>query len=342
MRLFKQFLLLLLALAAFSISATHAQTTQPEKITIAQFGQERFLLYLPLYVAMEEGLFAKRELEVNLKFAGNDDQIFAAVISGEAQFGMGDPVFTAISHDKGGPGKVVAMMLTNLGTRGITNKDKVHEIKSPKDLDGLRVSSLPDPSTTYTLLSEIKRTNNLKNMSIVQAVFGGQIALLETGKVDIATDLEPTISIYENKGYRPVLDLTPWIEPQAITGITVTEETIQNHPQTVQKVVDSLQEAVNLMYKDPQAAYRVGKKIYPHLSDQVVHNAVDSVLSRHVYPHSVVVTDGLWQRTLKTRLDSGDLKKPQATEVAVDNRFAVQAQKDLSVAKNNPVSSGVK
>lgn len=97
--------------------------------------------------------------------------------------------------------------------------------------------------------------------------------------------------------------------------------------------MDSLQEAVNLMYSEPQVSYAVAKKIYPNLADQVVHNAVDSVMSRHVYPHSIVVQDELWQRTLKTRLDSGELKKPQATDVAVDNEFALQAQKDAPLTK---------
>ena len=106
---------------ASTTPAWSAENGEREKITIAQFGKERFLLYLPLYVAMEEGLFAKRGLNIDLKFAGNDDQIFAAVISGGAQFGMGDPVFTAISHDKGGPGKVVAMMITKLGLSGVGN-----------------------------------------------------------------------------------------------------------------------------------------------------------------------------------------------------------------------------
>ena len=45
-----------------------------------------------------------------------------------------------------------------------------------------------------------------------------------------------------------------------------------------------------------------------------------------MYPKSIVVNDGYWQSTLKTRLSSGDLKKPQATDVAVDNRFALKAQ----------------
>lgn len=318
-------LLLLLIPGAANVYAWNAST---EPVTIAQFGEERFLLYLPLYIAMEEGIFKKHGLDVDLKFAGNDDQIFAAVISGNVGFGMGDPVFTAISHDKGGPGKVVAMMITSLGTRGVAKPDsKIPVINTPQDLNGLRISSLPEPSTTYTLLDEIKRNNHLDNMTIVQAAFGAQMALLESGKVDIATDLEPTVSIYVDKGYRPVFDLTPWIQAQAITGIMTTEDVIKNHPQTVQKLVDSLQEAVNLMYNDPQSSYRVAKKIYPHLSDKVVRAAVDSLLSRHVYPRSIVVDDLLWQRTLKTRLDSGELKKPQATDVAVDNDFALRAAK---------------
>jgi len=327
---------LLIFLLIFGLSSAYAQTPAPakdskEKITIAQFGKERFLLYLPLYVAMEEGIFTKHGLTVDLKFAGNDDQIFAAVISGAAQIGVGDPVFTAISHDKGGPGKVVAMMLTNLGVGGVAIDPKVPMIKTPDNLDGLRIGSLPEPSTTYTLLSGVKKHYGL-NLQIVQAPIDGQAALVEAGKVDIAVVLEPDASILEDKGFRRVFDLAKWTDPQVITGFTATEDFIKAHPETIQKVVDSLQEALNIIYKDPQVAYRTGKKLYPNLSDKVVHTAVDHMLSENMYPHSAIVPDELWQRTLKTRLDSDELKKPQATTIAVDNSFAIQAGKDVGVA----------
>jgi NitT/TauT family transport system substrate-binding protein len=117
-------------------------------------------------------------------------------------------------------------------------------------------------------------------------------------------------------------------DPQAITGIMTTEEYIASHPKTVQKVVDALQEAMDLLHDKPGVSYEVGKKIYPQLPDKIIHAAVDRMLKEKMYPQSIAVTDSLWQRTLKTRLDSGELKKPQATDVAVDNRFALQAQKD--------------
>jgi NitT/TauT family transport system substrate-binding protein len=214
MKTLRRFLVLLLLLAFIPAAQAQTATPQPpkEKVTIAQFGKERFLLYLPLYVAMEEGVFGKNGIDVDLKFAGNDDQIFATVISGAAQFGVGDPVFTAISHDKGGPGKVVAMMITNLGVGGIANDPKIPVIKTPDNLDGLRIGSLPEPSTTFTLLTGVKKRYGL-NLQIVQAPIDGQVALLEAGKADIAVDLEPDLSIFVDKGYRLVFDLAIWTDP---------------------------------------------------------------------------------------------------------------------------------
>ncbi len=305
-----------------------AQDTR-EKVVIAQFGKEKFLLYLPLYVAMEEGLFAKRGLDVQLLFAGNDDQIFATVISGAALFGVGDPVFAAISREKGGPGKIVAMMVTRIGLSGYTSRNDVPDVREPKDLKGLRIGSLPAPSTTYTLLREFVRNNNLEvsGTKIVQAAIGAQLAALEAGQVDIAVDLEPTVSIAESKGYRVNFSFDQFTELQAITGISTLESTIASRPELVQKVVSSLQEALDLVYSDREIGRRVSRKILPTLPEKVVQAALDRMLSLQVYPKSVRIDDAYWQRTLKTRLDSGELKKPQATEYSVDNRFADAALK---------------
>ena len=51
----------------------------------------------------------------------------------------------------------------------------------------------------------------------------------------------------------------------------------------MQKVVDALQEAVTLLYTDPEAGYRVGRKLYPNLSDKVVRNAVGRMMKAEMY-----------------------------------------------------------
>lgn len=317
----------LLALQALCITSLLADTdSKRERVVIAQFGKEKFLLYLPLYVAMEEGLFAKRGLDVDLRFAGNDDQIFATVMSGSAQFGVGDPVFAAISREKGGPGKIVALMVTKLGLAGYTNKRTVPDIIKAQDAKGLRIGSLPAPSTTYTLLSEFVRTNNLEGTKVVQAAIGTQLAALEAGRVDLAVDLEPTVSLAESKGYRVNFLFGRFTEPQAITGISTLESTIQQRPDLVQRVVSALQEGLDQLHSGSDVSLRVTRKLFPNLSEPVIQSAVKRMVDQGVYPRSVKVDDAYWQRTLRTRLESGELKKPQTLGVTVDNSFAEKTQ----------------
>ncbi len=315
-------------LAAFTLTKSATVSAEEslarEKVVIAQYGKEKFLLYLPLYIAMEDGFFAKRGLDVDLRFAGNDDQIFATVISGSAQFGVGDPVFAAISREKGGPGKIVALMVSKLAIAGYTNKDSVPMIQVAQDAAGLRIGSLPAPSTMYTLLREFVQIHKLDSTKIVQAAIGAQLAALEAGQVDIAVDLEPTISIAESKGYRVNFPFDRFTEPQAITGISTLDSTIQQRPDLVAKVVGAVQDGLDRLHADGGAAQRVAEKLFPNLSKEVVAAAVRRMSAFGVYPRSVVVGEALWQRTLRTRLESGELKRPQALDFAVDNRFATE------------------
>lgn len=322
-----RFLLATLLIVLTALAPARADDAPLTPVTLAHYGQEKFLLYLPIYVAMEAGHFKSQGLDVKIKFAGNDNSSFSALIAKEADFAIGDPVFAAIAREKGGQGKVVAMLITSLGFSGLSNNPKIPEIKNVKQFDGLRISSFAEPSTMYTLLNQIKRVNKLENMQIVQAPFGAQIAALEAGRVDIATDIEPNVSIGEAKGYRRVYRLGQFTERQAITGITTMDSTIKDRPEIVQKFVTALQMAVAHMYRAPEISYEVAKRIYPQLDEKIVHRAVDIVLAEKLYPTSIVVDDALWQRTLKTRLDSGELKKPQATSVSVDNTFAEAAQR---------------
>ncbi len=326
MRYFKTLICTIL-LFLVCIHPSSGQDESFETVTVAQFGKHPLLLYLPFYIAMENGYFSAQGLEIELIFAGNGDQTFATVISGDADFGMADPVFTAIAHEKGFEAKVVAMMITSLGISGYTQNPDIPIIQDIQQLNGLRVGSFPAPSTGYTLLADIKKKHNLDRMEIVEAAIGGQVGLVEADRADIAIDMEPTVSIVEDKGHRIVFDMTPFTPRQAITGITVTQETIRDRPHTVQKLVTGLQNAMNTLHGEQgrTTAIEVARKLFPDLENHIIEAAVDRMLKYEIYPHSVVVDDQLWQRSLQMRLDSGELKTPQETRISVDNHFAQKA-----------------
>jgi ABC-type nitrate/sulfonate/bicarbonate transport system substrate-binding protein len=176
------------------------------------------------------------------------------------------------------------------------------------------------------VLNELKRkTPALASMQIIQGAMGTQLALLESGKTDIAADLEPAVAQAESRGYRVVLNLNKFTQPQAVTGLTVRQDTIVQHPDQVQRMVNALQQAITAIYRDHAIAYYTAQKLFPNLGDAVIKRAVDHMLHDAMYPSSVVVSDDYWQRSLRTRLASGEMKHPQATEIAVDNRFAANA-----------------
>ncbi|HBM91149.1 MAG TPA: hypothetical protein DD400_04670 [Rhodospirillaceae bacterium] len=306
--------------------SSHVARAEMETVRVAQFGKAKFLLYLPLYVAQEEGFFAKQNIEIDLKFVGNDDQILAAVLSKSVDYGMGDPIFTAIANERGAKTKTVAMLITNLALGGYTNKPEVPVIEKPEQLAGLRVGSFPAPSTAYVELEKIKRDHpELKSMKVVQGAMGTQLALLQADKTDIAIDLEPAFARAITQGNRFVLNLSKLTLPKAITGLITRQSVIDEKPDQVQRMVTAMQQALTAIYSDRKVAYRTARKLFPDLGDVVLKKAVDHMLSDAMYPKSVVVRDDYWQRSIKMRLDSGALKKPQATSVAVDNRFAKKA-----------------
>ena len=313
-------------LASVCLTSCKGKRSGNEVVTIAQWGQERYLIYLPLYVAIEEGYFQKRGIETRVTFTGNDDQTFAAVMSGSAQFGVGDPVFTAISEEHGYPAKVVANIVSGVAIWGLTNNPSIQYIKSPNQLAGLRIGTFPSPSTNYTLMRDlISRTPELKDTTIIQAPIGSQLALLNSHRADVAMELEPSTSIAEAQGYRVVYSSPQFHGPFAFTGLTTTDRMIKDSPETVAKVVDALEEAETRCHEDPQLAIRVASKLFPTLSNEIVTRAVNRMLNEGTLPQHTAVTEQAWQAALKVRLEVGDLSKPQETSQSVDNSFADRA-----------------
>jgi NitT/TauT family transport system substrate-binding protein len=65
-------------------SATNTSTARA--ITIAQTSD--FFLYAPIYIAKDAGFFSKQGLDVSIISTGGDGKTWAAVVSGNAAFGV--------------------------------------------------------------------------------------------------------------------------------------------------------------------------------------------------------------------------------------------------------------
>ena len=104
---------------ALSVAATFSFLVSPafaenKKVTLAQAFQS--ILYLPVYIAIDNGFFSKQGLDVVKQTAGSPNAALSAVISGSANFSLHRPEWTAIAAAKGTPANIIANVVNGIQT----------------------------------------------------------------------------------------------------------------------------------------------------------------------------------------------------------------------------------
>ena len=313
------------ALIAFMIilrfSQAHAQPQEKslQRVVIAQTSD--FFLYAPIYIALDSGLFAKQGLDVSLVSTGGDEKTWAAVISGNASFGVADPTFVAVSAERGMPGKVIGTIVNGVPFWGVTFKDNIHEIKASKDLNGYSVATFPSPSTAYALQKKMFRDANIKS-NIREGAFGTILAMLHSGQADIGLELEPNVSQAVAGGAKVVYSLADVYGDFAITGITASPKLLSQQSELARKVICGIQLALDFIRQDNTATLRILSRRFPEISATIARQALSRVLVSNVIPQTAVTSIPAWYNNLSLRYEVGDINTLKDMDVYVDNSFA--------------------
>ncbi|MFN8659613.1 MAG: ABC transporter substrate-binding protein [Candidatus Obscuribacterales bacterium] len=304
-------------------------STPPGKlqpITIAQFGH--LFLYLPLYVAIDKGFFKDEGLEVKLVSTGGDEKTFAAVSSGNAQFGVSDPTFAAIARERGQGGKVVAQVVNGVPFWGVTFRKDLKPIKKVEDLKGLRIATFTAPSTSYTVMKKVLQNQGKPvDAKIVQgAPTGSIVAMAKANQADIAMELEPSASIAVGQGATIVWSLQKQFGDFAITGLTVTDAYREKNGDTIQRVVNALSRAMQFIRNDFQGTLSIAHQEFPEVDEKILSAALKRMLDENTIPKSPVLSPTAWDRAIKLRQETGDIKGDGAYKDNVDMTFANQVR----------------
>lgn len=289
-----------------------------ERITVAQVGD--FFLYLPLYYAKEAGYFDREGLDVRIVDSGGDDKSVAAVISGSADFGVGDPTFASIANEQGQQVRVIGAVVNGVPFWGVTKRPALERIDRPAQLQGLTVATFPKPSTAYVLQSAMFEKGGLKPR-IREAQFGSLLPLLDTGAVDIVLELEPNVSTAVANGAHVVYSLAEQYPDFTITGVTVLQGTIDRRPETVRKFIRALDAAERAAHAEPEKLVAFARKRFPDVPPAVAEAAARRMLSADVIPQTAKVSATGWKAAIDLRIANGDIKDGAATSATIDNQF---------------------
>jgi len=294
----------------------------PQRVVIYQAFQS--LLYLPLYVGIDKGLFAAQGLDVRKVTANSGAAGVAAVIGGNATFSLQDPMTAVLANLKGADLVNVALVVNGAPVWLVTQGNS--KLKTVDDLKGKTISTAIPPSTSTYLLERLLKAQKIKaDLDTVQ--IGTEPAPMLAGRADAAALYEPQLDESLAAGGRILYAFTShYPGGYAFSTIDTQRATVKDKPALVQDFVSGLAAAERLMHRSPETALAVAYEEFPTLPKPVIRAAVQRMVTEDVYPAGTTITKQAFANALALQVFVGNIKPGEVHyEAAVDDDFAAKA-----------------
>lgn len=291
------------AAALFAILLATPAAADNKKVTLSQAFQS--MLYLPLYVAIDEGFFAAQGIDLTKETAGAPTVALSAVISGSAQFSIHGPEWTAIAASKGAPVNIISNVVNGAAVWIATSPD--FKFDSIKDVKGHKIITGLMPTTSTSLFMKLLKENGMDaktDVEMIQVAIGTEPGPFVAKQADIAVMYEPGLDQAVAKGMKVVLGFPKFYGAYAFSAVTARNDV---DPDTAQRVVNAMEMAMRFMAKNEARTVEIAKKEFPNLDPAVVEAAVKRMLADGVYPPSVDISADALKVSMDTQIALGNL-----------------------------------
>ena len=303
--------------------SVHAQSDEMDTVLI----NEAFhtLLYLPVYVARQEGLFNEHNIDVPVvRSAGSGPAALASVLSGESQFSVHGPEHVGFAQEQGGNGKAISAVANSAPVWVLAKSD--FEYSSPADLEGTQIVVGLAPGTSNTLLKRLIEDSGLEGkVKITEVQNGSELGPVLSGRGDIAVAYQPQVEQGISQGMKVIHAFTEDYPEYAFSTINASQDTVDNNPDLVARFVQSINDSLMLIHSDPDKAKEVARMEFGDLAGEVVDAAVQRMIDNNVYPENVVITETAFTNAIEMQQFVGNIKGEMLYDDIVDASFADEA-----------------
>jgi NitT/TauT family transport system substrate-binding protein len=286
-----------------ALTITAPAFAEGKKVVISQAFQS--MLYLPLYVAIDEGFFTQQGLDVTKETAGAPSVALSAVISKSAQFSIHGPEWTAIAASKGAPVHIVANVVNGAAVWIATTPD--FKFESINDLKGEKIVTGLMPTTSTSLFIKLLKENGLDaktDVDMIQVQIGSEPGPFLAKQAKVAVMYEPGLDQVVAKGMKVVVGFPKLYGAYAFSAVTARTDVDAD---SAERVVKGMELAMRFMQTNEAKTVEIAKKEFPTLDPVVVEASVKRMLSDGVYPKSVDITPDALKVAMATQIALGNL-----------------------------------
>lgn len=225
-------------------------TAESDTITVAYLPSYQSL---PLFVAIEKGMFEQAGLKVNVQRIETPKDIIDGLVTGKIDAGapsVAAGITTIVESQNPGALKVYALTCSykeQLIDEVLVPKNST--VSSISDLKGKKIGHIPGIQwQTMTKKTLLANGIDPKEVTLLELPISSQLPTLASGSVDAIFTLEPTGTIGEKNGAARILVKAPFeqfvVDPWCGGAGVVSARFLQNKPEAAKKFIAVMKEVM--------------------------------------------------------------------------------------------------
>jgi NitT/TauT family transport system substrate-binding protein len=253
--------------------------------------------YLPLYIAIDQGFFAKRGLDVKTLNASGGAHVTALVM----------------------------MAKKGMAPKSSSNAELAALMKGKK-IALSRYGGTPDVCGRW-LLKKVGLDPKNDVQIVNQSDSAAAPFMVKSGAVDIAIASEPQITYGKQQGIwdDPFFSF-PSLGEYSYSVISVRKSTMTNDPQTTQAFTDAMLEGLRLTQSSRATAESVAHKEFATLSDAGIKGALDRFYNDHIWSKDGLISARGFALDMDVVYTTGEFNTPVAYSSVIDMEYVIKSK----------------
>jgi NitT/TauT family transport system substrate-binding protein len=301
----------------------------PQKVTVSYSSVSG--TFLPVWLAVDEGLFAKHGLDVDITYIASGTTSMQSLVAGDIQFVVSSGAEPAAAYLAGAPARIVLGWFHALSALFLVDPS----ITSPEQLRGKPIGITRFGGQPHVAARLALKKWGLDPDSDVQYLqLGGTpeiLGAMQTGAVVGGAFAPPTNVRAQRLGFRVLGDLGEMGIPYQAGALASMQPYLEANPEAVRRFVQGMLDAIKVSLTDDAATYAALAKYTRTEDPDLLNTTIEyyrSIVRRDPYP----TLEGL-QTVLDDLADSEPRARTVRPEQIVDTSALEQLEREGYLAR---------
>ena len=327
-RMFVIAIIILIVAMALGIYGVNKKQNQDNGITTVKVNEvTRSVFYAPQYVAINNGYFEKRGINIELTTGQGADAVMTAVLSNQCDIGFAGPEASIYVYNEGKEDhtQVFAQMTKKDGSFLIARNDTENFIW--QDLKGKTVIPGRKGGVPYMTLEYVLRQNGIDPETDVvlddSIKFDLMAGAFTSGNADYVTLFEPTASLTEKEGKGYIVASVGEAAGEIpYTAYFAKKSYLSENKDLLQRFTDAIYEAQiwTKEHSSEEIAEAI-KDFFPDTETELLAEVIQNYKNIDAWNDNPTLTEESFDRLQEVMIQAGELKEKVPYEAIVTNEF---------------------